>query len=267
MQKAKATPRAAQFFVNSGQVARLAGESLREVTQRDVPGRSYVSLILEQVMTLGIRSLSVVLVAGNATGSIMALQLGYGLQRFGGNLYIPQVVGVSILRELGPVLTSLLLAGRIGSGITAELSSMAVSEQIDALRALGSSPISELVVPRVLTCVIVFPILALIGDYIGILSAMVLSHNEFSIPYTYFLSKVFRYSHLSDIFGGLAKTVVFGLMIGLVSCWRGLKTTGGTRGVGRATTDVVVASSILILVWDVVLTKLLIGIGWFGGIV
>jgi phospholipid/cholesterol/gamma-HCH transport system permease protein len=142
---------------------------------------------------------------------------------------------------------------------------MAVSEQIDALRALGSSPVRALVVPRILACLIVFPILALIGDYFGIVSAMALSRSEFSIPFTYFLSKVFQYSHLSDIFGGLIKTVAFGFMIGLVSCWRGLRTTGGTRGVGRATTDVVVVSSILILIGDVVLTKLLIEIGWFGG--
>jgi phospholipid/cholesterol/gamma-HCH transport system permease protein len=195
----------------------------------------------------------------------MTLQLGYGLKRFGGNLYIPAIVGISILRELGPILSCLLLAGRIGSGITAEIASMAATEQVEAIRALGSSPFAELVAPRIIACIIVFPVLSLIGDYLGILSAMWMSHQEFGIPYSFFLSKTFEYVHLTDIFGGLAKTVVFGFIIALIATWKGLTTHGGTRGVGIVTTQVVVISSILVLIGDVFMTKLLIEIGWFGG--
>jgi phospholipid/cholesterol/gamma-HCH transport system permease protein len=253
------------FFAGLTQIARLGFQSLADLFRRILPFKSYFSLILEQFVLLGVGSLPVVFVAGIATGAIMALQLGYGLNRFGGNLYIPYIVGVAVLRELGPILTSLLLVGRVGSGITAEISSMSASEQVDAIRVLGSSPGAELVFPRVLTCVIVFPVLSLISDYIGIIAAMVISHSEFGIPYRFFLSKTFEHIHLTDIFGGLAKTVVFGLIISLIACWKGLNSRGGTRGVGIATTEVVVVSSILVLIGDVFMSKLLLEIGWFGG--
>lgn len=253
------------FFASLAQIARLGLDSVLDLFRHILPFRSYFSLTLEQIVLLGIGSLPVVFVAGIATGSIMALQLGYGLNRFGGNLYIPYIVGVAVLRELGPILSSLLLAGRIGSGITAEIAAMAASEQVDAIRVLGSSPSAELVFPRVLACVMIFPALSLISDYIGILAAMAISHSEFGIPYRFFLSKTFEHIHLTDIFGGLAKTVVFGLMISLVACWKGLTSRGGTRGVGIATTEVVVISSILVLIGDVFMSKFFLEIGWFGG--
>jgi phospholipid/cholesterol/gamma-HCH transport system permease protein len=253
------------FLASLTQITRLGFESLADLLKKIIPFRSYFSLTLEQIVLLGIGSLPVVFVAGIATGSIMALQLGYGLNRFGGNLYIPYIVGVAVLRELGPILSSLLLAGRIGAGITAEISSMAASEQVDAIRVLGSSPNVELVAPRVTACILIFPMLSLISDYIGILSAMAISHSEFGIPYRYFLSKTFEHIHLTDVFGGLLKTVVFAFMISLVACWKGLTARGGTRGVGVATTEVVVISSILVLIGDVFMSKLLLEIGWFGG--
>jgi phospholipid/cholesterol/gamma-HCH transport system permease protein len=255
------------FVLAVAQISRLGFRSLSDLFKRSLPFRSYLRLTIDQIFLLGIRSLPVVLVAGAATGSIMALQLGYGLQRFGGNLYIPAIVAASILRELGPILTSLLLAGRIGSGITAEIASMTVTQQIDAIRALGSNPDAELVVPRVIACLIVFPILALVGDYIGILSALLISRGEFGIQPRFFIFKTFESVHLLDIFGGLAKTVVFGLLISLLACWKGLSTRGGTRGVGFATTQVVVVSSILILVGDVFMSKLFLELGWFGAFI
>lgn len=253
------------FLIAVGQIGRLSRQSFLDFTKHILPFRSLFSLTLEQIVLLGIDSLPVIFLAGIATGSIMSLQLGYGLKRFGGNLYIPAIVGISILRELGPILSSLLLAGRIGSGIAAEIASMTVTEQVEAVRALGSSPGAELVAPRVIACVIAFPILSLVGDFLGILSAMWISRHEFGIPYRFFLAKTLEYIHLTDIFGGLAKTVVFGFMISLVASWKGLTTRGGTRGVGLVTTQVVVISSILILIGDVFMTKLLIEIGWFGG--
>jgi phospholipid/cholesterol/gamma-HCH transport system permease protein len=249
------------FFASLTQIVRLGLNSFLDLFRSILPFRSYFTLTLEQIVLLGIGSLPVVFVAGIATGSIMALQLGYGLNRFGGNLYIPYIVGVAVLRELGPILSSLLLAGRIGSGITAEISSMQASEQVDAIRVLGSSPTAELVFPRVLACVVIFPALSLIG----ILAAMGISHSEFGIPYRFFLAKTFEHIHLTDVFGGLAKTLVFGLVISLVACWKGLTARGGTRGVGIATTQVVVISSILVLIGDVFMSKFLLEIGWFGG--
>ena len=254
------------LLIAVAQIARMAFAALRDLLRRTLPTKSFFQLTMEQVLLLGNQSVPVIVMAGIATGSIMALQLGYGLKRFGGDLYVPDIVGVSILRELGPILASLLLAGRIGSGITAEIASMTATEQVDAIRAMGSSPTAELVAPRVIACVIVFPILSLFADYLGIFSAMWISHGEFGIPYRFFLSKTYDYTRLSDVFGGLLKTVVFGFMIGLVACWKGLTTRGGTRGVGISTTQVVVISSILVLIGDVFMTKLLLEIGWFGAV-
>jgi phospholipid/cholesterol/gamma-HCH transport system permease protein len=253
------------FAIALAQIAHLGLGVFSDLTKRILPFRTFISLTFEQIVLLGMQSLPVVLLAGMATGSIMALQLGYGLKRFGGNLYIPAIAGISILRELGPILSSLLLAGRIGSGITAEIASMTATEQVEAIRALGSSPSAELVAPRVIACVIVFPVLALVADYLGIFSAMWISHQEFGIPFPFFLSKIFESIRLTDVMGGLVKTVVFGFIISLVASWKGLSAKGGTRGVGLATTQVVVISSILVLIGDVFMTKLLIEIGWFGG--
>ncbi len=254
------------FLISLAQIARLGLQAFSDFAKRIIPFRYFLSLTLDQIVLLGIRSLPVICIAGVATGSIMALQFGYGLKRFGGNLYVPAIVGIAILRELGPILSSLLLAGRIGSGITAELASMTATEQVDAIRALGSSPGSELVAPRIIACAIVFPILSLVGDYLGIFSAMWICRGEFGIPTGFFLSKTFEYIRLTDVFGGLAKSVVFGFAISAVACWKGLTAKGGTRGVGIATTQVVVISSVLVLIGDVFMTKLLIEIGWFGGV-
>ncbi len=254
------------LLIALAQISHLARESFASLTKRILPLRTYVSLTFEQIVLLGQRSLPVVMLGGIAIGSIMALQLGYGLKRFGGNLYVPAIVGIAVLRELGPILICLLLAGRVGSGITAEIAAMTVTEQVEAIIALGSNPIAELVVPRVVACMIVFPILALVGDYLGILSAMWIGRMEFGIPFGFFLSKTLESIQLTDVFGGLVKSFVFGLMISVVACWKGLSPQGGTRGVGLSTTEVVVISSILVLIGDVFLTKLLIEVGWFGAI-
>lgn len=252
-----------RFLADSGQIALMCGNAMIDFFDREIPARSVLALSVEQVFVLGVRSITLVIGAGAAAGAIMALQLGYGLQRFGGNLYTPAVVGISILRELGPILTSLLLAGRIGSGITAELSSMAVTEQIDAIRALGTSPFSILVAPRIIACVIVLPALSVIADYAGIVSAMIVSGSQFSIHYRYFLSKTFQSVSMTDLFSGVLKTAIFGFLIAVIACWKGINTGGGTRGVGEATTEVVVMSSILILIVDVFVSKFYIAIGLF----
>ncbi|MFL5811980.1 MAG: MlaE family ABC transporter permease [Bdellovibrionia bacterium] len=225
---------------------------------------SYVfRLLLQQVLVLGVRSMSLVLVTGIATGTVFALQLGYGLERFGGKPYIPTIVGLAILRELGPVLTGLLLAGRVGSGITAELSSMAVTRQIEAVRALGTSPIATLVLPRAIGCIIVFPVLTLLSDYVAILSAIAVSRGQFGLEPSYSVARLLQSTDLSDLTAGLIKSVVFGLGIGMLGCWKGMQTQGGTREVGVSTTQVVVASCIFIFVSDVFMSKLFLSLNFF----
>lgn len=215
----------------------------------------YGKLVVEQVFRLGIQSFLLVAVTALATGSVMALQFGFGLEKFGGKLYVPKLVALSILREMGPVFTSLLVAGRIGSGIASEVGSMKVTQQIDAIRALGTSPIKRIVIPRVLAALIALPILTLFADYIGLFGAMLVSEFELGINSEYFIAKVIETLELKDLFTGMAKTVVFAFFISVCACWKGLETEGGTQGVGNSTTWVVVTSSIFIMVSDFFLTK------------
>jgi phospholipid/cholesterol/gamma-HCH transport system permease protein len=218
----------------------------------------YPRLIVEQVFHIGIRSFLLVTVTALATGSVMALQFGYGLAKFGGKLYVPKLVALTIAREMGPVFTSLLVAGRIGSGIASEVGSMKVTQQIDAIRALGTSPIKRIVIPRVIASLIALPILTLFADFIGLFGAMMVSLHDIGINTQYFLEKVVETLRMYDLLTGMAKTVVFALFISVTACWKGLNTEGGTQGIGNSTTWVVVTSSIFIMVSDFFLTKLFI---------
>ena len=218
----------------------------------------YFGLVLQQIYAIGVRSFLLVAVTGLATGSVMALQFGYGLARFGGTLYVPKIVALTILREMGPVFTSLLVAGRIGSGIASEVASMNVTQQIDAIRALGTSPIKRIVIPRVLASLIALPLLTLFADYIGLTGAMLVCAKELNISSEFFIAKTFETLRSYDLFTGMFKTFVFALFISVTACWKGLNTEGGTQGVGNTTTWVVVASSIFIMVSDFFMTKLFI---------
>jgi phospholipid/cholesterol/gamma-HCH transport system permease protein len=208
--------------------------------------------------SIGVKSFFLVVVAGLATGSVMALQFGYGIQRFGGVLYVPKVVSLTILREMGPVFTSLLVAGRIGSGITAEVASMKVTQQIDAIRALGTSPIKKIVIPRLIAAVISLPLLTLLANWLALFGAMLVLSSEFNLSHEFFITKVFETVRMVDLTTGLMKTTVFGFFIAVTACWRGLNTEGGTEGVGNSTTWVVVSTAIFIMVGDFFLTKLFI---------
>ena len=218
----------------------------------------YFRLTMQQLFKIGVQSFLLVAVTGLATGSVMALQFGYGLAKFGGTLYVPKIVALSILREMGPVFTSLLVAGRIGSGIASEVSSMKVTQQIDAIRALGTSPIKTIVIPRLLACLIALPILTLFADYIGLFGAMLIARTELNIGTEYFMAKTIETLKMYDLLTGMAKTIVFAFFISVAACWKGLNTEGGTQGVGNSTTWVVVTSSIFIMVSDFFLTKLFI---------
>ncbi|MBN22276.1 MAG: ABC transporter permease [Bdellovibrionaceae bacterium] len=218
----------------------------------------YFKLVLDQIYQIGNRSILLVAVTGLATGSVMALQFGFGLEKFGGKMYVPKLVALTISREMGPVFASLLVAGRIGSGIASEVGSMKVTQQIDAIRALGTSPIKKIVIPRLVASMIALPLLTLFADYIAMLGAMAVSALELNISASYFLSKAVDTLTMADLLTGMAKTGVFAFFIAMVACWKGLNTQGGTQGVGNTTTWVVVTSSIFIMISDFFLTKLFI---------
>jgi phospholipid/cholesterol/gamma-HCH transport system permease protein len=238
----------------AGGFGMLAGQVFRELFTPPF----YPRLIVDQVLFIGVQSFLLVAVTALATGSVMALQFGAGLAKFGGTLYVPRLVAMAILREMGPVFTSLLVAGRIGSGIASEVGSMKVTQQIDAVRALGTSPIKRIVIPRVIASLIALPMLTLFADYIGMFGAMVVSMKEFNINSEFFFTKALETLRMYDLWTGMAKTVVFAFFISLTACWKGLNTEGGTQGVGATTTWVVVTSSIFIMVSDFFVTKIFI---------
>lgn len=219
----------------------------------------YFKLLVEQCYALGVLSLSICIITAISTGMVMSLQFGFGLERFGGKLYVPKVVGLSIMRELGPVLTCLMIAGRAGAGIAAEIASMKVTQQIDAIRALGTDPLKRIVIPRVLALLITTPLLTVLADLVGITSGMLISSVELNIHPEFYFHEALVSLKLSDFMVGFGKSIIFSLIIAFTGCYYGLNTTGGTQGVGKSTTQAVVTSSILITISDFILTKLF----WF----
>ncbi len=243
--------RAAEFLVHLGQISRMLGRALVAMFQRPFELRATIY----QMEALGLRSLGIASVVALFTGLVMATQFAYGLQKFGGMEYTGRVVGISFARELAPALTALVVGGRIGSGITAEIGSMAVTEQIDAIVSLGADPIKKLVVPRLIASTLVMPVLAAFALVLGFAGAMFITSLEFGLPAGFFLRTALESVRLSDYFSGIFKTPFFGAIIALVGCHFGMVTRGGTEGVGNATTKSVVVISISILISDFVLTK------------
>lgn len=243
---------ALQLLDYFGSISLLAIESVKQLLTKP----RYPWLFVEQVYLLGVKSIGLVCVTAFATGLVMALQFGFGLERFGGKYYVPKVLALSMVRELGPVFTCLMLAGRVGSGIASELGSMRVTQQIDAIRALGTSPIKRLVIPRILALVVVAPLLTVLADIIGILGGVIIGYFELNIGAIFYLQQTQEILRLYDIFMGTGKTVFFGLFIALTGCHYGLTSKGGTQGVGEATTKAVVTSSVFVLVSDFILTKI-----------
>lgn len=246
--------RTTDFFRFTGGFGLLCVQIFRELFRPPF----YPRLVMQQLYFIGVQSLLLVAVTALATGSVMALQFGYGLARFGGKLYVPKIVALSILREMGPVFTSLLVAGRIGSGIASEVASMKVTQQIDAVRALGTSPIQRIVIPRLMASLIALPLLTLMADYIGLFGGMLVCSKELGINSEYFIAKSIEASRIYDLLTGMTKTLVFAFFISVTACWKGLNTEGGTQGVGNTTTWVVVSSSIFIMISDFFLTKFFI---------
>ncbi len=214
--------------------------------------------IIQQMDVLGFGSLAIILLTGTFTGMVLALNSASTLQKFGVQSVTGQLVAASLIRELGPVLTCLMLAGRVGSGIAAELGSMLVSEQIDAMRALGTDPVKKLVTPRIIALVIAAPALTVICDFVGILGGLLIALSMLHQPSSTFMSSVMEAINYNEIIGGLIKPTVFGFIIALVGCHKGMSTTGGTVGVGRSTTQSVVNASILVIAADFLLSKIII---------
>ncbi len=238
----------------AGGIAYLAYQSVRVIPHYRFPLRA----LIHACEFVGVRSLSLVLVIMVFTGMVLALQFTVGLSRFGLELYVGQIIGISIIRELGPVLTSLMIAARVGSGIAAELGSMVATEQVLAIEALGGNPVQKLVLPRILATTLMTPLLTTVGNIVGILGGMVITVMEAGVTTRFYYDQIQRTVEMSDIVSGLVKTVFFGFFVGLIACYEGLSTRGGTVGVGRSTTYAVVISSLTIFISDFFLTKFFI---------
>jgi len=218
----------------------------------------YFRDVVEQFEQIGIGSLTVVVLTGFFTGAVLALQTGITLDQFGARPFVGRLISASMIKELGPVLTGLMLAGRIGSGIAAELGSMVVTDQINALRALGTDPIRKLVVPRVLAGFLMAPVLTVIANTVGIIGGWLIAVFQLRVASSLYWSSIIEGLYMDDAIMGIVKPFCLGYVIVTIGCHVGLRTTGGTQGVGRATTAAVVAASVAVIAVDFFVTRLMI---------
>jgi phospholipid/cholesterol/gamma-HCH transport system permease protein len=239
-----------------GTISEMTAGTLRALFRRPFEGRE----IVHQLDVLGVKSVGIVVVTSIFIGMVMAVQFAFGLRKFGGMEYTGRVVALSFARELAPTLTAVIVGGRIGAGMAAELGAMAVTEQLDAVRALGADPLKKLVLPRLIASVIVMPVLAVFALVLGFGGAMMITDWQFGIPAGFFLRSALGTVTMADFLSGMFKTPVFGAIIALVGCHFGMSTRGGTAGVGNSTTRTVVVVSITILIADFFLTKLAIAL-------
>ncbi len=247
------------FVEHLGDVSLLIGRTFRSFFRRPLE----ITSTVYQMESLGVRSLGIVAVTSLFIGMVMTIQFAFGLRRFGGLEYIPRVVVLSFARELAPTLTAIIVGGRIGSGMAAEVGAMNVTEQVDAIRALGAEPAKKLVLPRMVAAVLVMPLLSMFALALGTVGAIFICYFQFDIAPAFFLQSSLETVQMSDLLSGLLKTPVFGFIIAIVGCHFGLRTSGGTEGVGLSTTRTVVVVSITILIADFFLTKTFASL--FGG--
>lgn len=219
----------------------------------------YIQDTLVQMDIIGTGSIMIIMLTGFFTGGVLALQSAKSLKAFGAVNLTGQLVSLSLVRELGPVLTALMVAGRVGSGIASQLGSMVVTEQIDAMRALGTDPTRKLVTPRMVATTTMVPLLTVVSDLLGLVGGWIVSFYTLRLNTAFYWNTAMRSISYTDALEGLIKPVVFGFIIGMVGCYFGLTTKGGTRGVGRSTTQSVVTASILVIVSDFFLSKLVLG--------
>ena len=236
----------------AGRMASLGVQAIGEMLTRPFEGRLWI----REMEQIGVRSLGVAAIATIFTGMVLALQTAYSLPGLGVKYYIGTVVSKSVIRELGPVLIALVVGGRIGAGMTAELGTMKVTEQIDALRAMAANPVKKLVVPKLIAALVMLPLLTIIGDLLGVLGGMIIGVYQLGLTPGFYFNDVLTDLTLEDIFSGIGKSFFFAFWITIVGCYNGLTARGGADGVGRATTNTVVVAAILVLVTDFFLTKL-----------
>ena len=239
-----------------GSIAAFAAHILRVTLRPPLRLREF----FDELFKIGVLSILIICVSGVAVGMVLSLQGYTTLVRFGAENSLGAVVGLSLIRELGPVLTALMVTGRVGSGIAAELGSMMVTDQISALRALGTDPIRKLVVPRVVAGTLMLPVLAVVGDAIGMVGAWLIAVTQLKQSSSVFWNAVVQGLYVQDIWMGLIKPLVLGFALASIGCYVGMRTRGGTQGVGRATTNAVVAGSVAVLALNFLVTKLLIAL-------
>jgi phospholipid/cholesterol/gamma-HCH transport system permease protein len=232
----------------------LAGRAFRNIFRSP----HYPDDIFFQMDMIGVGSLLIVVIVGFFSGAVMALQMYHALATYGQVGKTGQLVSITLVRELGPVLTAVMVAGRNASGIASELGSMKVTEQIDAMRALGTDPLQKLVTPRLIATSVMLPLLVVIGDFVGIFGGWVICHFVLALPSKQYWITAWQSLDGMDICEGLLKPFLFAIVIALIGCFYGLRTTGGTQGVGRATTQAMVMATVLVFILDLVVTKIFV---------
>jgi len=242
-----------RFVEEAGRVIILFVQTLGWIFRPPMQGRE----ILKQMEEVGVRSFPVVIITAAFTGMVLALQSFTGFKRFNAESMVGTVVALSMTRELGPVLTGLMVSGRVGSAMAAELGTMRVTEQIDALFTLATNPIKYLIVPRFLAAMIMLPVLVIFADVIGMLGGYLVSVQILGTNPTLYIRRTWDYLEFNDLYSGLLKAIFFGMIVATISCYQGFSAQGGAEGVGRATTKAVVLSSLVILISNYFITVIL----------
>ncbi len=234
----------------------LAGRALLNVFRSP----HYGDDIAIQMDVIGVGSLPIVLLTGFFSGAVMSLQMSKALAQYGASGQVGNIVSITLVRELGPVLTALLVAGRNASGMASEIGSMKVTEQIDAMRALGTDPIQKLVTPRLIALAFVLPLLTIIADFVGLVGGFIIAWSRLKLPSSQYWSTAWQALEYSDIAQGLVKPFAFAIIIALVGCLYGLQTSGGTQGVGRATTQAVVVASVWVFIVNFFIAQIFVNL-------
>jgi len=234
----------------------LAGRALRNLFR----GPHYLDDIFIQMDVIGVGSLPIVILTGFFSGFVITMQMSRALSQYGATGQVGEIVAITLVRELGPVLTALLVAGRNASGIASELGSMKVTEQIDAMRALGTDPIQKLVTPRMIATSIMLPMLTIVADFVGLIGGFVIAYFSIGLTTSQYWTNAYQALEYNDVVQGLLKPFVFAFIISLVGCFYGLRTSGGTQGVGLATTKAVVAASVWVFVVTSLLTRIFVNL-------
>ena len=244
-----------EFVLSVQEFILLTGRAIRNVARRP----HYGDDIALQMDTIGVGSLAIISITGFFSGAVMALQMSKALATYGQVGKTGTLVSLTLVRELGPVLTALMVAGRNASGMASELGSMKVTEQIDAMRALGTDPVQKLVTPRLIATAFMLPLLTIIADFVGMFGGFIIAKIFLGLPAKQYWTSVWQtLTWRTDVAQGLLKPFVFAIVIAMIGCFFGLRTTGGTQGVGRSTTQAVVAATVLIFILDLLITKMFI---------